>query len=109
APANATGTKYTPPSGAPVFATGSNQWDLGLTSIPDIEQITANVLADMSVQPTTPDANITLDGTIGGTAHTVTAKTPADGAIGVSTGTAAPATVSHPRKRLTDNHPDVTI
>src|SRR5205807_10274403 len=69
--ANAQVTKYTAAGGGLVFATGSSQWDLGLTSLPDVEPITANVLAEMSVQPTTPDSSITLDGTLGGTPPTV--------------------------------------
>ncbi len=48
--------KYTAPSGALVFAGGSNQWSWGLTYEADdrIRQATYNVLADMNVQPLVP-------------------------------------------------------
>jgi hypothetical protein len=63
-------TKYVAPSGAIVFATGTNNWNRGLApnaagvGEPDsrIQQITTNVLSDMGALPTTPGAGITLDG-----------------------------------------------
>jgi hypothetical protein len=54
--------KYTAPSGALVFASGTMRWARGLDSESDprIEQATYNVLSDMGAQPATPDG-ITLD------------------------------------------------
>jgi len=54
--------KYTAPSGALVFASGTMQWASGLTSQPRIAQATYNILSDMTVQPLTP-AGVTLDPT----------------------------------------------
>ena len=67
--ATATVTKYTAPSGALVFATGTNHWSRGLAlnaagvGDPDqrIQQVTTNVLADMGAQPQTPASGIVLD------------------------------------------------
>ncbi|GAB4111604.1 MAG: hypothetical protein OHK0050_10910 [Roseiflexaceae bacterium] len=62
---NAHVTRYTAPSGAIVFATGTNRWSWGLSRYePDrrIQQITYNVLADMNLQPATPAADLVLDG-----------------------------------------------
>ena len=75
--ATATVTKYTAPSGALVFATGTNHWSRGLArntagvGEPEIQiqQITTNVLADMGAQPRTPATGIVLDG--GGTSTPV--------------------------------------
>jgi Domain of unknown function (DUF4082) len=58
--------RYTAPSGAKVFSTGSIQWMWGLDSEgvsgprvdPRAKQITVNILADMGARPLTPDANI---------------------------------------------------
>jgi hypothetical protein len=58
--------RYTAPSGAKVFATGSIQWMWGLDSDGVIgfreddraKQIAVNVLADMGAKPLTPGANI---------------------------------------------------
>lgn len=58
--------RYTAPSGAKVFATGSIQWMWGLdsdgvqTPRTDIraKQMAVNILADMGAKPQTPDANI---------------------------------------------------
>ena len=63
-------TRYEHPSGAIVFASGTNQWawGLGMNGVIPVEvdlyipQITYNVLADMGVQPTTPHEQIVLDG-----------------------------------------------
>jgi hypothetical protein len=64
-------TRYTAPSGAIVFASGTIQWSWGLGAHgaeqivePDrfIQQITYNLLADMGAQPTTPAAELILDG-----------------------------------------------
>jgi YD repeat-containing protein len=54
--------KYTAPSGAQVFASGTMRWSLGLTDDPDprLEQATYNILSDMGAQPDTP-TGITLD------------------------------------------------
>src|SRR5207253_10135058 len=62
-------TRYVAPSGAVVFATGTNQWDWGLavspagTGQPDtrIQQVTANALSDMGALAQTPDSSITVD------------------------------------------------
>ena len=67
---SATATRYTAPSGAIVFASSSIQWSWGLGThgleafAPDpyITQMTYNIFADMGVQPTTPTANLILDG-----------------------------------------------
>ena len=60
--------KYTAPSGAVVFASGTMHWSLGLTEDADarIQQATYNILSDMGAQPGTPDG-ITVDP--GGTNH----------------------------------------
>jgi hypothetical protein len=67
--ANATVTKYKHASGALVFASGTNQWWRGLGKNifndgepnNDIQQITANALADMGAVATTPTSAITVD------------------------------------------------
>ncbi len=67
---SATATRYTAPSGAIVFASSSIQWSWGLGAHglevfepdPYITQMTYNIFADMGVQPTTPAANLILDG-----------------------------------------------
>jgi hypothetical protein len=61
-PGTVNAVKYTAPSGALVFASGSMRWarGLGLEDDPRIEQATYNVLSDMSVQPATPEG-LTLD------------------------------------------------
>jgi len=67
---NAMATRYTAPSGAIIFASGSIQWSWGLgahglevfPSDPYITQMTYNIFSDMGVQPTTPSANLILDG-----------------------------------------------
>lgn len=64
--------RYTAPSGAIVFNTGTIQWPRGLGAqglkqiLPDpiIAQLTYNLLADMSVQPATPDKDLILDSDI---------------------------------------------
>jgi hypothetical protein len=57
-------TRYVAPSGAQVFAVGTNQWGWGL-AVFDVDarvrQITCNVLADMGVFPATPDAALIFD------------------------------------------------
>jgi hypothetical protein len=63
-PAVANVTRYTAPSGAIVFASGTNQWAWGLAIFePDrrIQQITYNLLADMGIHPTTPADTLVLD------------------------------------------------
>ncbi len=54
--------KYTAPSGALVFAAGTNDWANGLAPNPDsrIIQATYNILSDMGTQPSTP-VDVTLD------------------------------------------------
>jgi PKD repeat protein len=54
--------KYTAPSGALVFSSGTIDWAWGLAPELDtrIEQATYNILSDMSVQPGTP-TEVTLD------------------------------------------------
>jgi PKD repeat protein len=65
-PAGLNGTvnavRYTAPSGARVFASGTMRWARGLGSEADprIEQATYNILSDMGAQPVTP-AGLTLD------------------------------------------------
>ncbi len=60
-------TLYRASSGALVFATGTVQWSFGLDSVHssdqvpdnrDMQQATMNVLADMGVQPTTPQSDL---------------------------------------------------
>ena len=56
--------RYTAPSGASVFATGTNQWAWGLALFepnPYIQQITCNLLADMGAHPSTPAPMLKLD------------------------------------------------
>jgi YD repeat-containing protein len=64
--------KYTAPSGAQVFASGTMRWALGLEDDADarIQQATYNILSDMGAQPNTPDG-VTLDP--GGSNHAPTA------------------------------------
>ncbi|MBI1276584.1 MAG: hypothetical protein GC179_00510 [Anaerolineaceae bacterium] len=67
---SATSVRYIAPSGAIVFASGTIQWSWGLGAHglevvppdPYITQMTYNILSDMGVQPTTPAANLILDG-----------------------------------------------
>ena len=61
-PGTVNAVKYTAPSGALVFATGTMMWSYGLSGVSDerIEQATYNVLSDMGAQPGTP-SGITLD------------------------------------------------
>jgi hypothetical protein len=57
--------RYTAPSGAKVFSTGSIQWAWGLDSYGvtnredrRVQQITTNILADMGAKPQTPSGDI---------------------------------------------------
>jgi YD repeat-containing protein len=61
-PGTANAVKYTAPSGALVFASGTMRWarGLGQEDDPRIEQATYNILSDMGVQPGTPDG-VTVD------------------------------------------------
>jgi YD repeat-containing protein len=59
-PAAAHAVRYKAPSGATVFAAGTNQWAYGLDD-DRLAQATYNVLSDMKIQPLTPDATLTLD------------------------------------------------
>jgi hypothetical protein len=59
--------RYTDPSGAKVFSTGSIQWAWGLDSYGvanrvdrRVQQITTNVLADMGAKPQTPSSDIVV-------------------------------------------------
>lgn len=62
--------RYTAPSGAIVFSTGTIQWSWGLGAHgleivdpdPVISQMTYNILASMGAQPATPAEGIILDG-----------------------------------------------
>jgi hypothetical protein len=63
--------RYTVPSGAKVFSTGSIQWVWGLDSDrvpnprvdPRVQQIAVNVFTDMGAIPTTPDSHLIDPGT----------------------------------------------
>src|SRR5690242_8674997 len=98
-PATVNATKYTAPSGALVFSTGTNQWDRGLAlnaegvGEPDvrIQQTTTNVLEDMGVVPLTPASNIRLDDPAD---PTVSSFTPGDGQINVPVTSTVTATFS---------------
>jgi hypothetical protein len=89
--------RYTAPSGAIVFATGSNQWARGLAlnaqgvGEPDvrIQQTATNVLEDMGVVPQTPAANVRLDDPAD---PTVSSTTPTDAQANVAIGTTVSAT-----------------
>ncbi len=61
-PGTVNAVKYTAPSGALVFASGTMRWarGLGLEDDPRIEQATYNIFSDMGVQPNTPDG-VTVD------------------------------------------------
>ena len=91
--------KYLAPSGALVFNAGTNNWSLGLGDgdgglyEPDstMQQATTNLIADMGVQPESPMSGIQLDAN---NPPTVTSRSPADGATGVSPGTTVRATFS---------------
>jgi PKD repeat protein len=52
---------YRAKSGAYVFSSGTMQWAYGFDRIGAIGQATYNVLSEMGVQPTTPEAGIVLD------------------------------------------------
>ncbi len=96
-PAVSNAAKYTAPSGAVVFSTGTNQWFRGLAvngdgaGEPDlrIQQTTTNVFEDMGVVPTTPASGIVLDDP---SAPTVASTLPSDAAAGVATGSGVSAT-----------------
>jgi hypothetical protein len=74
--AHANVVRYVAPSGAIVFAAGTNRWTLGLTSFeagaswfeanPLIQQMTYNLFADMGVNPATPASTLVLDGDTSG-------------------------------------------
>ena len=49
------------PSGALVFAAGTNQWAYGLDTDAPINQATYNIFSDMNVQPLTPEPSLVLD------------------------------------------------
>jgi len=86
-PATANATIYRAASGALVFNSGTNNWSRGLGSTSrdageprsEIQQATANLLADMGVAPTTPNG-ITLDDA---GAPEIISTTPADNDGGV--------------------------
>ena len=61
-PGTVNAVRYTAPSGAQVFASGTMQWSWGLSNEEDlrIKQATYNILSDMGVQPDSPD-QITTD------------------------------------------------
>jgi hypothetical protein len=95
--ATSNSARYTAPSGAIVFATGSNQWARGLArnaqgvGEPDvrIQQTATNVLEDMGVVPQTPAANIRLDDPAD---PTVSSTTPTDAQTNVPIGMTVSAT-----------------
>jgi hypothetical protein len=63
-PAQAHMTRYTAPSGATVFAAGTNHWAWGLALFepnPVVQQITCNLLADMGAHPATPAPGLVLE------------------------------------------------
>ena len=99
-PGTVTSVKYRSPSGALVFAAGTNQWDRGLAlngdgaGEPDrrIQQVTTNVLEDMGIPPATPASDIVLDDPA---APDVAVASPADGAASVATGASVSATFTH--------------
>jgi hypothetical protein len=107
APGNATveSTIYEAGSGALVFAAGTNYWARGLALNSrgqgnvraEIQQATANLLADMRVQPTTP-SGIQLDPS-GDPA--VQSKSPADGTADVPVDTTVGATFDRPMDAAT--------
>jgi N,N-dimethylformamidase beta subunit-like protein/uncharacterized protein DUF4082/Big-like domain-containing protein len=94
-------TLYRAPSGALVFATGTNNWWRGLAlnvdgaGEPDtrIQQATTNVLDDMGVRPTTLSAGLRLD-PVG--PPIVTSAVPADGSTSAQPN--APVTVGFDRQ-----------
>jgi YD repeat-containing protein len=61
-PGTVNAVKYTAPSGAEVFASGTMYWAKGLSdeADPRIEQATYNVFSEMGTQPETPEG-VTLD------------------------------------------------
>ena len=64
-PATAQVSRYTAPSGAIVFATGTNHWSWGLAVYEPnriIQQITSNLLADMGLAAATPVDYLVQDG-----------------------------------------------
>jgi hypothetical protein len=91
---------YEAGSGAQVFAAGTNHWARGLALNArgqgdvraDIQQATANMLADMDVHPTTP-SGITLDAS---GPPSVESTTPADGAADVAVDTDVRARFDRP-------------
>ena len=99
-PGTVDAVKYRSPSGALVFAAGTNQWDRGLAlngdgaGEPDsrIQQVTTNVLEDMGVAPATPAPGIVLDDP---TAPDVSNTSPGDGAGSVAPGAAVSASFTH--------------
>jgi hypothetical protein len=107
-------TKYTAPSGALVFSTGTNHWARGLTLTADgagepdrrIQQATTNVLEDMGVVPATPSANLTLDNAA---APRVASMVPADGATVVPLTTTVKATFSRAMDPTTINTTSFTL
>ncbi len=60
-PAAVSATEYRAKSGAYVFASGTMQWSYGLDVDSSIDQATYNVLAEMGVQPLTPEAGLKLE------------------------------------------------
>jgi hypothetical protein len=84
--------KYTAPSGALVLSTGTNHWWRGLGTnfrgegepLLALQQVTANVLADMGARPATPAAGIVLDPAPPTGPPTVSQTAPASGATAVA-------------------------
>jgi PKD repeat protein len=60
-PDEVSASEYHAKSGAYVFASGTMQWSYGLDVDPSINQATYNILAEMGVQPGTPESNLVLE------------------------------------------------
>ena len=58
---NVSAVEYRTPSGATVFAAGTNYWANGLEGTHAISQATYNILSEMGAQPGTPEQGLTLD------------------------------------------------
>jgi PKD repeat protein len=60
-PDEVSASEYRAKSGAYVFASGTMQWSYGLDVDPSINQATYNILAEMGVQPGTPESGLVLE------------------------------------------------
>lgn len=99
-PATVESTIYTAPSGAIVFNAGTNFWMRGLAPNsrgaqdlqPDVQQATANLLADMGVRPATP-SGVVFDPP---GPPQVESTAPGDGAVDVPVGSSVRARFDRP-------------